>query len=77
MLLAGIDAPELRQTCTPAAGLRYACGLEAQQQIESFDHTGEISDEMRELIAQRGRNLLSRLKPQIAMIHPDVTATLA
>jgi endonuclease YncB( thermonuclease family) len=30
----GIDAPEIRQTCTNAAGARYRCGIEAARQLE-------------------------------------------
>ncbi|MBK5957413.1 hypothetical protein CCR97_04210 [Rhodoplanes elegans] len=31
--LAGIDAPEMRQTCASASGRPYACGLEARRAL--------------------------------------------
>ncbi len=40
--LHAIDAPELRQTCTNAAGRSYACGIEAQKALRRLARSGPL-----------------------------------
>ena len=43
--LAGIDAPEYRQTCSDAAGAQWPCGHEARTSLERMVRTGGLSCE--------------------------------
>jgi endonuclease YncB( thermonuclease family) len=43
--LAGIDAPEYRQTCTDAAGTAWSCGKEARSALERLVQGGGVSCE--------------------------------
>jgi endonuclease YncB( thermonuclease family) len=43
--LAGIDAPEYRQTCTDAAGAAWPCGKEARSALERLVGAGGVSCE--------------------------------
>ena len=43
--LAGIDAPEYRQTCTDAAGAAWPCGREAGTALERLVRAGTVSCE--------------------------------
>ena len=43
--LAGIDAPEYRQTCTDAAGAAWPCGKEARAALERLVQGGGVSCE--------------------------------
>lgn len=40
--LAGIDAPELHQSCTDSAGAPWPCGREAQRRLAQWVATGAI-----------------------------------
>ena len=58
--LAGIDAPEYRQTCTDAAGAAWPCGQEARTALERIVRGGELTCET--AVEDRYGRALSRCK---------------
>jgi endonuclease YncB( thermonuclease family) len=68
--LVGLDAPELDQTCTDAAGATWACGRIARQRMEALLAAGPVS------CTGEGRDRYSRILATCRVDGRDIAATM-